>query len=153
MSERRKGQVYSLIALLMAIPIFFFLTYYMTSVQTMKFGTSERIIADQLRETGRSIEEDFVRAIEISGIRSALGATDYMIREGQPLDNASLRLEELIINGTIFGNDTYVMQDNTIDDWRNDQLAVTISLSLVDVSRDLGRVGEYWIWRRIGIRI
>lgn len=125
MSERKKGQVYSLIALLMAIPIFFFLTYYMTSVQTMKFGTSERIIADQLMETGRSIEEDFVRAVQISGIRASLGTTDYMIREGQPLDDAAFRTEELIINGSIFGNLTYVMLDNTLDDWRNDIYSLT----------------------------
>lgn len=121
----RKGQVYSLIALLMTIPILFFMTYYISSIQTMKFGTSERIIADQLKETERSIETDFVRATEISGIRACLGATDYMIREGQPLDSAELRLEELIVNGTLFGNQTYVMQNNTMDDWRNDIYSIT----------------------------
>ena len=107
-----------MIVLLMAIPILLFLTFYMTSVQTMKFGTSERVIADQLKETERSIEEDFVRAIEIAGIRACLGTTDYMIREGEPLDDARFRLEELITNGTIYDNFTYVMYENTIDDWR-----------------------------------
>jgi hypothetical protein len=128
--DARKGQVYSLVVLIMAVPILFFLTYYMTSVQSMKFGTSERIIADQLRETGRSIEEDFVRAVQIAGIRASLGATDYMIREGQPLDDAKLRMEELIINGTIFGNYTYVMYNNTINDWRNKIYSITPGFNL-----------------------
>jgi len=126
----RRGQVYSLVAILMAVPILFFMTYYITSVQTLKFGTSERIISDQLKETERCIETDFVRAMEISGIRACLGATDYMIREGEPLDNASLRLEELILNGTIFGNQTYVMQDNAIDDWRTKIFSITPGFNL-----------------------
>jgi hypothetical protein len=125
MNVRRRGQVYSLVVILMSIPILLFLTYYMTSVQTMKFGTSERVIADQLKETGRSIEEDFARAIEISGIRACLGTTDYMIREGMPLDSAELRMEELILNGTLFGNQTYVMLNNTIDDWRDKIYSIT----------------------------
>ncbi len=128
--KSRYGQLYSLIAILMAIPILFFITYYISSVQTMKFGTSERIIADQLKETQRSIEMDFVRAVEISGVRACLGATDYMIREGQPLDDSEFRFKELMENGTIFGNQTYVMQDNTINDWRNDIYSITPGFNL-----------------------
>ncbi len=120
-----------MIVLLMAIPILLFLTFYMTSVQTMKFGTSERIVADQIKETGRSIEEDFVRAVEIAGIRACLGATDYMIREGEPLDDAEFRLGELIINGTIFGNQTYVMYQNTLDDWRSKIYSITPGFSVL----------------------
>jgi hypothetical protein len=126
-----RGQVYSLIAILMVIPLVFFITQYMVSVQTLKFGTSERIIADQLKETQRSIETDFSRAVQISGIRACLGATDYMIREGEPLDDAEARLGELILNGTLFGNQTYVMEDNTIDDWRDDIYSITPGFSVL----------------------
>ncbi len=126
----RRGQVYSIIAVMIAIPILFFMTYYMESVQTLKFGASERVISDQLRETGRSIEDDFGRAVEISGIRACLGATDYMIREGEPLDNATQVLEELISDGTIFGNLTFVMFNNTLDDWRCDIYEMTPGFNL-----------------------
>lgn len=129
--KQRRGQMYSIIAILMAIPIMFFMTYYISSVQTMKFGTTERMVADQLRETERGIENDFERAIEITGIRACLGATDYMIREGQTLDNASYRLEELIVNGTIYGNQTYVMVNNSIYDWRTRILSITPGFNII----------------------
>ena len=40
-----------------------------------------------------------------------------MIREGVPLDDSELRLQELLTQGTIYSEFVFVMNNNTIQDW------------------------------------
>ena len=49
----KKGQAYSLIVLVITRPLFLFVSYYITAAQTLKFGLSEKIVADQ--ENGGTI--------------------------------------------------------------------------------------------------
>ena len=112
-----KAQVYSLIALVITIPIMLFIAYYFSSVHVVKRAPFEKVIADQIAEIGKSIDRDFEKAVEISAKRALLAATGWVIKEGAYLDNATLRLEELITNGTIYGNETFIMLNNTLQDW------------------------------------
>ena len=116
-SGRRSGQVYSLIAILLSIPVMLFIAFYVTETQDMRYGALERVVSDQLHEVEKGLENDFEQAMTISGKRAFLAATDYVIREGEPLDDSELRLQELLTQGTIYGEFVFVMNNNTIQDW------------------------------------
>ncbi len=115
--HRFSGQVYSLIAILIAIPLILFVTFYLSGEQHMDYAAMEKVVADQMHEVERSIEKDFVQAMSISGKRAFLAASNDVIREGRVLDDANMRLKELLTNGSLYGNYTYVMDNNTITDW------------------------------------
>lgn len=113
------GQVYSLIAVLISIPLILFTTFYISSSMTIDYSATDKIVADQMHEVERSIERDFSQAMSISGKRAFLAASNYVITEGKNLDSTEDRLKELLTNGSLYENMTYVMQDNTIGDWRD----------------------------------
>lgn len=125
MSRMKKAQAYSIFALVITIPLMLYITYYITATQTTKFGTSEKTLSDQLHEVEDNIEKDFAKAIEISGKRALLAATDHIITSGVYLDDSIMRLRELMENGTIYGNATIVMDGNSLLDWQNKILNVT----------------------------
>jgi hypothetical protein len=116
-SRVRRAQVYSLIAVLLSIPVMLFIAYYVTEAQNIRYGSLEKVLADQLHEVEKSIEKDYGQAMAISGKRAFLAAGDYVIRSGEPLDDAPLRIEELITLGTLYGDPVMVMHNNTIQDW------------------------------------
>ncbi len=113
----RKGQVYSLIAILLAIPVMLFIAFYITESQNIRYGSLERVLADQLHEVEMSIENDYEQAMGISGKRAFLAATDHVIKNGTPLDDAALRMEELMTSGTLYGDVAFVMHNNTLPEW------------------------------------
>ncbi len=115
--QMKRAQVYSLIAILLSIPVMLFIAYYVTESQNIRYGSLERVLADQLHEVEKGIENDFGQAMSISGKRAFLSATNHVITEGEPLDNATQRMEELMAYGTLYGEPVFVMDNNTIQDW------------------------------------
>ncbi len=111
------GQVYSLIAILLAIPVMLFIAFYVTETQNMRYGSLERIVSDQLHEVESGLEKDFVQAMGISGKRAFLAATDQAIRNGVPFEDSANVIEELITNGTILGEQAFIMRNQTIQEW------------------------------------
>jgi hypothetical protein len=112
-----RGQVYTLIAILIAVPLFMFISFYVTTSQTIKFGGMEKVVADQEHQLMDNIEDDFTRAVTISGKRAILAGINEIIRNGEYLTNASAVLEELMLNGTLEGNYSFLMADNVLSDW------------------------------------
>lgn len=116
-SGHKKGQVYSLIAVLLTIPLMLFIAFYVTETQTMRYGSLERVVSDQMHEVEQSLEKDFEQAMMISGKRAFLAASDNVISNGVPLSDSEQVLVELITQGTIGGSQSMIMYDNTIQDW------------------------------------
>jgi hypothetical protein len=115
----KKSQAYSLIAILLAIPIFIFITQYMISSQTTRTDIAEKIIADQIVQLESSIEDDISKALDICGKRALLTAVDYITINGFYLDNSTFRLKELMENGKINDTESRLMVNNTLPDWEN----------------------------------
>lgn len=110
--------MYSLIAILMIMPLVIFIAYYMISSQSMKFGTTERVIADQQHQMEQGIENDFSRAMKIIGRRALLSAVNHVALNGEYLDNSTMRIHELMTNGSIYQNASVLMAGNTLPAWR-----------------------------------
>ena len=63
--------------------------------------------------------EDSKRAMEIISKRAIASAISYIVSNGTALSAANETITELILNGTIDGNEQPLMNESTIIDWKN----------------------------------
>jgi len=134
-----RAQFYSLTAILVAIPIILFLSSYMLS-QTRGPDIYERIVSDQVHQLENSLENDFGKALVTSCKRSLIAAGDKVTLNGSPLDDSAMRLKELMENGTLYGEGTILMFNNTLGNWtdRISKIPTNYHVNLVYSDLDLG---------------
>jgi hypothetical protein len=130
MKAKMRAQFYSLIAVMIIVPIVFFFMQYMLTTQSVKSGVSDRIVSDQVHQVEKTLETDFVKALETIGKRSLIAANDRVITNGTPLDNSALGLNELMINGTLNGTENLLMRNNTLTDWMQNVLNVQTNFNV-----------------------
>lgn len=112
-----KGQFYSIIAILIAIPIFLFTVNYLTYSEKLSEIVSDRVISDQLKQLVFSIELDTEKAMKISGRRSLLAITNYVINSGEPVTDAVKNMTTLLMSGTINDSESFLLLNNTMPNW------------------------------------
>ncbi len=122
------GQVYSIIAAFLAIPVILFASGFLFAAQEQSAGSMEKVVSDQVGELSRSMAEDFDRAVEIAAKRAILASINNVIIYGQGLNSSTGGIAELMLNGTLNSADIYIMENNTLDDWRTRILGVTVDL-------------------------
>ena len=127
---RSKGQVYSLIAILLSVPVMLFIAFYITESQNIRYSSLEKVLADQLHGVEMSIEKDYEQAMSISGKRAFLAASDFAIRNGTSLDDSSVRMEELMTSGSLYGSPVMIMHNNTIPEWISKILAMDLGFNI-----------------------
>ena len=109
-----KGLFYSIMIALLIIPILALIIFYSQNITPSNIDTNIR--ANELQYFSESIEEDLARFLQINGKRALVAAVNFTITNGFGLDNASLRLTEVIKNGTLYGNPTFIDQKN-LSEW------------------------------------
>ncbi len=112
-----RAQFYSILALVLSLPIFLFTVQYLEYSQRTSYDVAERVISDQLHQLVRSIELDTEKAMEIAGRRSLLAATNFVIDGGAPLTDAVTNISTLMVAGTINGSENFMMINNTMPNW------------------------------------
>jgi len=118
---RLKGQVYSLIALMIALPLILYMIFSLSVPETERLG---KIISDQEYHVGRSIEKDYVNAVSISGRRAALSLANMVTNSGNATNNSVEKMMELMTNGSVDGVPNSIMENNTLGDWRDRILSI-----------------------------
>jgi len=111
-----KGQFYSVIALIIIIPVTFFLSYYLAT-NAERSGIEVMIVSDQMHQVERSVERDFGKALSTSVKRALIAASDKVVMEGESLKDALSAVKELVINGTVNGEESMLMLNNTLNVW------------------------------------
>jgi hypothetical protein len=109
-----KGILYSIMAVLLTLPLISLILYYSVP-KTENIDISIR--ASELRYLVDSIEKDLKRFLEISGKRTLISAVSYVIMNGTGLDNAELRLREMIENGTLYGEVAALVDKSNLNLW------------------------------------
>ncbi len=112
-----KAQFYSLISLLLAVPMLLFTVNYLGYTEQIGEVVSDRVISDQINQLVHSIEVDTTKAMEISGRRALLAATNHVINSGEFLDDSVENLTMLMLQGRINGSEAFLMLNNTMPNW------------------------------------
>lgn len=136
-----RGQFYSAIAIIITIPIIIFITYYVQT-QGVDTGIYESVVADQIHHVERSVEKDFGKAVVTSGKRALIAGDDYVVMSGQPISDSVSAVKELMQNGTIEGNLSLLMVNNTLYDWIQKILGVPVNFD-VNISFNNLQVSSY----------
>lgn len=105
-----KGLFYSIMIALFLIPILALIVFY--SQVTTSQNIAAVIRANEMQYFSESIEEDLSRFLQINGRRAVVAVINLTTQNGTALDNAPLRLAEVIENGTLYGNQTFPDQKN-----------------------------------------
>ncbi|MFH1445273.1 MAG: hypothetical protein ABIF08_02205 [Nanoarchaeota archaeon] len=119
-----RGQIYSLIAILIIVPLLIFLVFFLGFSYNISYGSLEKIVADQINDVANDMENDFERAIKISGKRALISAANHIIINGVELSNSTETVKELMLYGTLDGNEHLLMRNNTLNYWRDEILGV-----------------------------
>ncbi|MCX6767410.1 MAG: hypothetical protein NTY90_01605 [Candidatus Micrarchaeota archaeon] len=99
-----RGFLYSIALLLFIIPIVFFISNYFAIASANDYEATIGIRGSEFASFVNSISSDLPRALLISGRNSVASAVSSVTGTGAPLDDAALRLEELALNGTLYGH-------------------------------------------------
>ena len=113
-----KGLFYSLMMALFVIPILALVFFYSQTTIPQNIATSIRV--DELQYFSESLEEDLSRFVQINGKRALIAATSLIISGANStgLDNASLRLAEVVENGTLYGSRNLTFEDQkNLTEW------------------------------------
>lgn len=109
-----KGLFYSIMMALFIIPIVALIIFYS---QTGVHNIDTNIRANELQYFSESMEKDLLRYLEINGKRALISAVSVIITNGVSLDNAQLRLNEIITNGTLYGKDDPLVNQKNLSWW------------------------------------
>jgi hypothetical protein len=111
------GIFYSGAVALVVIVLAFHIIAYMDSVRAQSEAVSVRIRTHELASFIDAISLDMPRAVDISSRRALVAAINEVDVRGEGLDDAQMRLRELVLNGTIYGVKSYWLNASTVPNW------------------------------------
>ncbi len=117
-------------------------------ILSLSFQTSyeelERIHVIKLRVGAmdnflKGVERDISRSLYISGFRAAIAVNEYVVNNGEFLADPQGAISELMMNGSLLGNASVLMENQTIPFWlvKIDESAQDLGLSLSIVSNNI----------------
>ncbi|HDN59553.1 MAG TPA: hypothetical protein ENF20_06310, partial [Candidatus Marinimicrobia bacterium] len=125
---KRQGFILNSVVLVLLIPILLLVATYEDVSSSILQSQSERLHVEKTYRTVGYFREDFENLLEISTRRALALVIDYVVNQKQFIDNASLAIKSLILEGTYIGSKTNLdeygktrefMEGYTIKDWFN----------------------------------
>ena len=113
-----KGIAFTLIILIALVPIVTLLLLDITQ-QASRREITNSIKISEMQNLYNSITNDYYKFVQISLPRAISAAINYDIETGEGLDDTALRLQELAVNGSLYGVQENLMNGSTFHDWTN----------------------------------
>ena len=113
-----KGIMFSLVTMVLAGTILSVIIFYSISISRHReiIGTEVRV--REMYSLYKSILRDWDKEVKMIAFPRAISsAISYVITNGIGLDEADKRLEELVINGSLFGKKEVLLEGTTIPEW------------------------------------
>ncbi|MEM5781791.1 MAG: hypothetical protein QXD43_01165 [Candidatus Aenigmatarchaeota archaeon] len=110
-----KGIFYSVMIALFLISFLALIIFYS---QTQTTNIDINIRANELEYFSKSIEKDLTRFLEIHGKRALISAVSKIVVNGTGLDDAQIRLNEMIQNGTLYGEPVPLVDTSNLQTWK-----------------------------------
>src|SRR5438445_8116092 len=111
-----KGIAFTLIILIALVPIVSLLLLDISQASG-RTQIVNSIRVSQLENMYGATLNDYSKFLTISLSRSTASTVDYVILSGVGVDDARVRLKELVTNGSIYGTPQALMENSTFNDW------------------------------------
>ncbi|MBW2966934.1 hypothetical protein KY362_00450 [Candidatus Woesearchaeota archaeon] len=138
-AKSRKGVFFTLIAIsLLGMVLFSYGVTYSYSLQEKAAILETRV--DTMNRFLQSVDTDMENAVYISGYRSIVALTDYVVTNGTYVADTEAAMVELFLNGTVEGYDSVFMVNNTFPDWvvkmgvKGEEVGINFSMDVDTVS-------------------
>ena len=113
--------MYSIITLAILVPIVMLALFYVDYAGVESRSLVTNVVGKELANYAESIQQDFPRALLVSGRSSVIACVSHVVGSGVPADDAALRIRELALNGTFMGEPSEVMggdaNNNSMTNW------------------------------------
>jgi hypothetical protein len=114
--RNKKGIYFTIMTILFLIVFsFFFLLPSYKRLEEKMAVTEMRV--DSMNNLIKDMKRDAERGLYISSYRSLLSLEDQVILSGTFIDDVEFRMKESLMNGTIYGENTAIMQASTFPNW------------------------------------
>jgi hypothetical protein len=137
MALAKKGIFYTLIAVILASIIIASFAFYSTYRTKSKMFVVETRVKTMDRFTD-DLEKDIERALYIAGFRAILAIEDDIIAKGEYVDDAELSLREIVINGTLSGEQLNLTMNSSLSAWfesvkmHGREIGIELNYSIID---------------------
>jgi hypothetical protein len=114
----RKGYVYTVISMMLALVLLSVVSLYYESYKSATDISPSKLRTDELHYFVESAKKDLGRAMSISARRGAAYLTDYVINNHTTISNPTNTLKQVMVNGTITSGSTFAvpyMQNQTLN--------------------------------------
>lgn len=101
-------------------PLLFYVLVYLESVRTQDEHTVLKVRGAELANYMESISLDVPRILDITSKLAFVAALNEIDANGTALDDAQLRLTELMLNSTLYGQNSSFMNGSGLMDWANE---------------------------------
>jgi hypothetical protein len=115
--RRSRGIIYSLITLLLLVPLLVFLSTYLETAGSRDEVSALKIRGIELSNYANSVSEDVPRILRITSIRAIISAVNEIDFNGQPVENAQEAIVILMLNATYNGTLSNFMNSSSLDQW------------------------------------
>ena len=102
---------------MLVLPLLVYLMVYVDTSVSRDEVVVLKIRGIELSNYIHSINEDVPRIFKITASRALISAVNEIDINGTPLDDANLRITELMLNSTIYGQNSSFMNGSTLTDW------------------------------------
>lgn len=131
----RRGYIYTALTIGLILLSLSMITFYFTVAKGSQEESLNRISLEELHYLIDDVKKEYGNALEISGRRAAAYSINYVINSSQGLrdyemqscnefnyylDGAQAALAELMLCGTLFGEEHGEMDNNTLLNWTDD---------------------------------
>jgi hypothetical protein len=116
MAMNKKGMFFTVIAIAFIVVFIFAFTFNVGSRLTNQMQITESRISS-INEFILDLERDTERGLYISSYRALLAVEEYIINQGEFVDDVEVAFEELLINGTINGTSLSLIESSTFTQW------------------------------------
>ena len=113
----RKGVMYSLVMFMLLVLVLGLTSTGSFFIISDDEFMTRKLLTDQLNRFESNVRGDIDKAIDVSARRAMVSAINDVLTTGNPLDNSTLRIRELMQNGTLYGEEQGLMIDNTLEYW------------------------------------
>lgn len=117
MIKGKKAFMYSVVAIAI---VFLVLNLFLIESDFMKDSFEPgktKLLGDQLHRFEQNIEKDLEKNIDVVARRAMVSAIDYAISGEHDVGDAVQVLTELMMNGTIYEEPMFLMENNTLEHW------------------------------------